>query len=107
MTGVVVNVTVAVAVVAAIAMAAEHRAGPSRHRAYRAADHRSYRTADRGAGDHTPCRAHCLRRGRTSAKCKASQRNKSDLVHTVILPRGCRSDAVSADDWRMKDYGRQ
>jgi hypothetical protein len=86
MTGVVVNVTVSVAVVAAIARAAEHRAGPGRHRAYRAADHRSDWTADRGAGDDAAGRAHGLRRSRASAEHKAAQRNKSDLVHTVILP---------------------
>ena len=54
--GMVVNVAVSVAVVAAIARTAEHRAGPSRHRAYRAADHCSDRTADRRARDaRRPC----------------------------------------------------
>ena len=48
------NVTIAVAVVAAVGMAAEHRAGPSDHRARHAADHCSDRTADRGAGDGPP-----------------------------------------------------
>jgi hypothetical protein len=86
MTDVVVNVTIAIMVVAPIARTAEYRAGPSRHSAYRAADHCSDRTADRGTGDHTPRRAHGLRRGGTSAERKAPQRNKSDFVHTVILP---------------------
>src|SRR5271170_7285485 len=62
-TDVVVNVTIAVAVMATMAWAAEHRAGPSRHRAYRAADHRSDRTADRGSGDDAAGCAHGLRRG--------------------------------------------
>ena len=86
MTGVVVNVTIAVVVVAAIARTAEHRAGPSRHRAYRAADHCSDRTADRRARDGAAGRAHGLRSGGASAKRKAPQRNKSDFVQTVILP---------------------
>jgi hypothetical protein len=86
MTGMVVNVAVSVVVVAAIARTAEHRAGPSRHRAYRAADHCSDRTADRGARDDAAGRAHGLRWGGASPKRKAPQRNKSDFVHTVLLP---------------------
>ena len=63
MTGMVVNVAVSVVVVAAIARTAEHRAGPSCHRAYRAADHCSDRTADRRARDDAAGRAHGLRWG--------------------------------------------
>ena len=86
MTGMVVNVAISVVVAAAIARTAEHRAGPSRHRAYRAADHCSDRTADRGARDDAAGRADGLRWSGASAKRKAPQRNKSDFVHTVILP---------------------
>ena len=86
MTGMVVNVAVSVVVVAAIARTAEHRAGPSRHRAHRAADHCTDRTADRGARDGAAGRAHGLRSGGASAKRKAPQRNKGDFVHTVLLP---------------------
>jgi hypothetical protein len=86
MTGVVVNVAVSVVVAAAIARTAEHGAGPSRHRAYRAADDCSDRTADRGARDDAAGRAHGLRWCGASAKRKTPQRNKSDFVHTVILP---------------------
>ena len=82
----VVNVAVSVVVVAAIARTAEHRAWPSRHSAYRAADHCSDWTADRGTRDDAACRTHGLRWSGASAKRKAPQRNKSDFVHTVILP---------------------
>ena len=82
----VVNVAVSVAIVAAMARTTEHRAGPSRHCAYRAADHCSDRTADRRARDDAAGCAHCLRSGGASAKRKATQRNKSDFVHTVVLP---------------------
>jgi hypothetical protein len=47
---VVVDVAIAVAIVAKIATAAEHRAGSSRYCAYRAADHRSDWPADRSPG---------------------------------------------------------
>ena len=65
------KVAVSVMVVAAIARTAEHRAGPSCHRAYRAADHCSDRTADRGTRDDAAGRAHGLRWGGASAKRKA------------------------------------
>jgi hypothetical protein len=86
MTGMVVNVAISVVVAAAIARTAKHRAGPSRHSAYRAADHCSDRTADGCARDDAAGRAHGLRWGGASAKRKTPQRNKSDFVHIVILP---------------------
>ena len=82
----VVNVAISVVVAAAMARTAEHRAGPSRHRAYSAADHCSDGTADRCARDDAAGRAHGLRWSGASAKRKAPQRNKSDFVHTLILP---------------------
>src|SRR5271165_2278824 len=73
-----VNVAVAVAVVAPVSMSAERRAGGSRRRAHYAADHR--------AGNRAARRAYGLRRGGTGAERKTSQRGKSDFVHTVNPP---------------------
>ena len=47
------NVPVPVVIAAAMVVTAEHRAWPSRHRAYAGADHRPDRPADRRAGGGT------------------------------------------------------
>src|SRR5271165_4601787 len=81
-----VNVAVAVAVVAPVSMSAERRAGGSRRRAHYAADDRSDWAADHSAGNRAARRAYGLRRGGAGAERKTSQRDKSDFVHTVIPP---------------------
>jgi hypothetical protein len=72
MTDMVVKVAISVAVAAAMARTAEHRAGPSHHRAYRAADHRAHWTANRGPGGDASESTHGLRWRSASAKCEAS-----------------------------------
>jgi hypothetical protein len=83
---VVVHVAVTVVIAALTVVTSEHRAGPSRHRAYRAANHRPHRAADRSPGGDASEGADRLRRRRAGAERKAGQRNQGNLVHDPLLP---------------------
>src|SRR5271166_1740051 len=80
------DTAVAVAVMAAIATAAEHRAGPSRHRAYRAPDHRPNRSANRSPRGDASKGADRLHWRGARAEREARQRHQDNPVHDRILP---------------------
>ena len=86
MAHVVMHVAVPVVIAALTVVTSEHRAGPSRHRAYRAANHRPHRPADRSPGGDASEGADRLRRRRAGAERKAGQRNQGNLVHDPLLP---------------------
>jgi hypothetical protein len=81
-----VDVAVPVVIAAAMVVTAEHRAWPSRHRAYAGADHRPDRPADRRAGGGASEGSDGLCRRRARAEREAGQRNQGNLVHDPILP---------------------
>ena len=83
----VVDVAVSVVIAAAIVVTAEHRAGPSYNRAYRAADHSPDRAADRSPGGYASEGADRLRRGGAGTERETRQRCQGDLVHDRILPQ--------------------
>jgi hypothetical protein len=83
---VVMHVAVPVVIAALTVVTSEHRAGPRRHRAYRAANHRPHRPADRSPGGDASEGADRLRRRRAGAERKAGQRNQGNLVHDPLLP---------------------
>ena len=73
MAHVVMHVAVPVVIAALTVVTSEHRAGPSRHRAYRAANHRSHRAADRSPGGHASEGADRLRRRRAALRQSVRQ----------------------------------
>jgi hypothetical protein len=75
------DVAIPVVIAAAMATAAEHRAGPSRHRAYRAPNHRPDRPADRGPGCDASEGADRLRGRGARAEREAGQRDQGHLFH--------------------------
>ena len=86
MAPVVMDVAVAVTIVAAIATAAEYRAGPSCDCAYRAADDRSDGSADRSPGGDASEGADRLCGAGAGTECEAGQRHANNLVHDRSSP---------------------
>ena len=72
MARVVVHVAVTVVIAALTVVTSEHRAGPSRHRPYRAANHRPHRPADRSPGGDASEGADRLRGCGAGSERKAS-----------------------------------
>ena len=71
----VVDVAVPIVIAAAIMVTAEYRAGPSRHRPYRAANHRPHRSADRSPGGDATESADRLGGRGAGGKAEARQRD--------------------------------
>ena len=81
------NVSVPIVIAAAIAVTAEHRAGPSRHRPYRAANHRPHRSADRSPGGDASESADRLGGVEQAARPRHARENKAILFTIRILPQ--------------------